>query len=130
MKKFLPLALLAVMAISCDFPEHYWIKMPECSSTGEFEQATDFEGYSPADFRYKFLHFEQRGARTFMFTEFINDSVCVQVPIWVDRWDKLEGMLQRNGEGYPKELYDLKWELVLEADEAVIKYVDMHRIID
>lgn len=125
----LALAILGLTA-SCDLPDHYWVKMPECQTTVEFESATDFMETSPTDFRYKFLHFEQRGPRTYMFTEFINDSICVQVPIWVDKWDKLEGMLRTGGEGYPKELYDLKWELIQEEQGATIKYIDMHRIID
>jgi len=67
---------------------------------------------------------------TFMVTSFRTSKACFDVTILVENWDKLAGMKRTNGYSYPKELYDLKWELVGDEGMKLVKYVDMHQIID
>jgi hypothetical protein len=48
----------------------------------------------------------------------------------VSVWDKLDGMKRTNGKSYPRELHRLEWEIVTTGQQAIIRYVDMRRVID
>ncbi len=82
------------------------------------------------DFRYRFKGFELFEKDTFMYVEFINAEYCLLVDVLVRRWDKLNGMLRTKGVAYPKELFDLKWQIIEEKGIRKVLYMDMHKIID
>lgn len=85
---------------------------------------------SPVDFRYFFKTFQEEGNHTFMITNFRNKESCFDIKVLVNKWDKLAGMKRTNGVSYPRELYDLKWEIKLINGEKFVEYIDMHKIID
>jgi len=129
MKQYLIVLLLGLSVNSCDFPDYYWEKLPECDVEIVVNHLTYLEQHTPKDFRYTFITFMQEDGKIIMHTKFISDKGCFTVPVLVDKWDKLEGMLKTNGKSYPKELYDLKWHLE-DRNGTLVVYDDMHRIID
>ena len=123
---------------SCDFPEHYFKSEPECKSDTSNDLKEENQKLSvaklkdkaPTDYRYFFKTFQEEGINTFMITNFRNDESCFDVKVLVDKWDKLAGMKRTNGKSYPRELYDLKWEIKSINGSETVKYIDMHKIID
>ena len=129
---------ILVLVSSCDFPEHYFTPEPECKSesTNDLDKENQkilvekLKNKNPHDFRYFFKTFEEERNNTFMITNFRNDESCFNIKILVNQWDKLAGMKRTNGQSYPKELYDLNWEIKLDNGEDIVEYIDMHKIID
>ena len=120
---------------SCSFPEHYFTSLPDCTEEKSLVLSPDLlldklKNHKSSDFRYKFESFVSRGNETYMLTNFRTDEICFNAMILVDRWDKLAGMRRTNGVSYPKELYDLQWEIVKIEGKETLRYVDMHDIID
>lgn len=137
------LVFFAILFTACSFPDHYFTAQPDCVSSEHFVgmESVDSEVYqttartilidkSPTDFRYFFNTFQEEGSKTYMVTNFRNDELCFDVKVYVDKWDKLEGMRRVNGKAYPKELYDLKWKLAEIDGQMEVHYQDMHDIID
>ena len=104
--------------------------MPECKVEIAVNHVSYLELYSPEDFRYTFITFIQENEEIIMHTKFVSENGCITVPILVEKWDKLEGMLKANGESYPKELYELNWSLQDRNGRTLVVYEDMHCIID
>ena len=130
MKQYLVVLLIGLSLYSCDFPDYYWKKMPECKVEIAVSHLSYLELYSPEDFRYTFITFIQENEEIIMHTKFVSENGCITVPILVEKWDKLEGMLKANGESYPKELYELNWSLQDRNGRTLVVYEDMHCIID
>ena len=142
MKAFLMLLLVLITVSSCDLPEHYFTSSPECTDEKAIVEGDalttenqgilreTIKGKTPKVYRYFFEIFVEEGDNTYMITNFRNEEACFSMKILVDKWDKLEGMRQANGEAYPKELYDLEWELKTVNGQEEVVYIDMHRIID
>ena len=130
MKQYLVVLLIGLSLYSCDFPDYYWKKMPECKVEIAVNHVSYLERYRPEDFRYSFITFIQEDEEIIMHTKFVSENGCITVPILVEKWDKLEGMLKANGESYPKELYKLHWSLQDRDGRTFVVYEDMHRIID
>lgn len=143
MKTNLLFFLILFLANSCDLPEHYFVSAPECIAENEMLQTGDpltaenqqflrdsLRNKSPKDFRYFFKTFEEEARNTYMITNFRNDTTCFDIKILVDNWDKLAGMRRVNGKAYPKELYDLKWQITNVSGQEEVVYIDMHDIID
>ena len=134
--QFILLTLLSIT--SCDFPEHYFADAPACVSDTttnlkpEKQKAlvAQLQNQQPSDYRYFFQTFVEEGNNTYMITNFRNKTACFDIKILVDKWDKLEGMKRTNGVSYPKELYDLKWEIQSINGQSIIRYLEMHDIID
>lgn len=134
--QFLFLLLLSIT--SCDFPEHYFIDAPVCTAdtTNDLQPEkqkvliAQLQNQQPSDYRYFFKTFVEKGSDTYMITNFRNETACFDIKILVDKWDKLAGMKRTNGVSYPKELYDLKWEILSVNDQQVVRYLEMHDIID
>ncbi len=129
---------LILFICSCDLPKYYFSSAPECNSetTNDLEQKNQenliamLKDRQPKDYRYFFKTFKEEGKFIYMVTNFRNDESCFDVKILVDTWDKLAGMKRTNGYSYPKELYDLNWEIKSTGRKETIRYIDMHRIID
>lgn len=135
-------AILILGAYTC-FPKYYFTPSAECTAEGMLIENGDpliarnqqilrnkIRTQTPTDFRYYFKTFVDEGSTTYMITNFRNDSLCFDIKMLVDNWDRLGGMRRNNGKGYPKELYNLQWIIQnLDGKEEVI-YSDMHRIID
>tara|TARA_B100000768_G_scaffold177002_1_gene190581 strand:+ start:1954 stop:2346 length:393 start_codon:yes stop_codon:yes gene_type:complete len=130
MKQYLVALLVGFSLYSCDFPDYYWEKMPECKVEIAVNHVSYLERYRPEDFRYSFITFTQEDEEIIMYTKFVSENGCITVPVLVERWDKLEGMLKANGKSYPKELYELHWSLQDRDGRTLVVYEDMHRIID
>ena len=130
MKQYLVVLLIGLSLYSCDFPDYYWKKMPECKVEIAVNHVSYLELYSPEDFRYTFITFIQENEEIIMHTKFVSENGYITVPILVEKWDKLEGMLKANGESYPKELYELNWSLQDRNGRTLVVYEDMHCIID
>jgi len=145
MKKIIlfSLALILIIGAYTCFPKHYFSPTVKCSAEGILILNGDplstgnqqilrgkIRDHASTDFRYYFKTFEEEESRTYMITNFRNDSLCFDIKILVDKWDRLEGMRRKNGKAYPKELYNLKWELKNIAGKEEVVYLDMHRIID
>ncbi len=139
---FFLLTGLLIFYLACDLPEHYWSESPECHPSAFIGAAMPaslayqskvrvfLADKKAEDFRYFFDTFMDEGAKTYMMTEFRNENECFTGKILVRDWSKLEGMRRVNGKAYPKELYDLKWEIQTIDGKQEILYVDMHDIID
>lgn len=143
MKGIVLIIASVLMLFSCSFPEHYFDEVPECTRNAEspdskMDLSYDSQAYfrnilkdsSPKDFRYFFEEFRTEGDQSFMVTNFRNENYCFSMKVLVEDWSKLEGMKKANGEGYPKELFDLKWVIEQMNGEEEIIYRDMHDIID
>ena len=123
---------------SCNFPEHYFTSEPECKSEtandlnkkNQKALVNELKNRTPNDFRYFFETFKEQGNKIFMITNFRNENSCFTIKMLVDKWDRLAGMKRTNGNSYPKELYDLKWEITSIDGEEIVRYIDMHKIID
>jgi len=137
------LILLVCSLTACSLPEHYFVSKPECIESEVFTNQGAASGAvyqsqvrailaneSPESFRYFFLEFIDEGTKSYMMTNVRNETYCFDAKILVDDWSKLAGMKRVNGKGYPKELYDLKWELKTLYGQAEIRYLNMHDIID
>lgn len=137
------LGLFLFSIIACDFPEHYFTPQPECVHKIEFSDTPNSESETyqrlilehikaknPEHFRYFFKTFIDENDATYMMTNFRNNDACFDIKILVEKWDKLAGMKRVNGRAYPRELYDLKWELASIDGKAQVVYMDMHKIID
>ncbi|MFK7808145.1 MAG: hypothetical protein AB8F74_10135 [Saprospiraceae bacterium] len=130
--------LITTLIIANNFPEHYFKAKLECvsNSDNDLQPAvqqqliTQLKSKQPSDFRYFFKTFDEEGEQTFMITSFRNEATCFNVKVLVEQWNKLGGMRRTNGKAYPKELYDLKWEVKEIDGKEVVYYLDMHRIID
>jgi len=85
---------------------------------------------SSSDYRYRFKSFVDKGAQTYMIVTFISETQCFDVLMKVRKWDALGGMRKTNGKSYPKELRNLKWEIVEEGNTIEINYLGMSHIID
>jgi len=137
-QQILILIITLISIGSCDFPEYYFTSEPECKSenTDDLKEENQkilieqLKSKTPSDFRYYFKTFEEEGNNTFMITNFRNEDSCFDIKILVEKWDKLAGMKRTNGYSYPKELFDLKWELIMNNEKEIVKYIDMHKIID
>ena len=142
MKQILILLFVLLTVNACNLPEDYFTSSPECTNEkvvveGDVlnveNQQTLREMIKDKDrkvYRYFFETFVEEGEHTYMITNFRNDEVCFSMKVLVNKWDKLEGMRKANGEAYPKELYDLEWELKSVNGQEEVVYIDMHRIID
>lgn len=143
MKKFLILFSILTIITSCDLPEHYFSAKPACTSNqnslesdvvlSQENQKTlrdKIRNKQPKDYRYFFETFLEEKNKTYMITNVRNAESCFNLKILVDKWDKLSGMRRTNGVSYPKELYDLKWEIKTVENQEEIVFVDMHKIID
>jgi len=127
---------------ACDFPTNYFTPAPECISENELigkdvlsdekQQVlrTSLKEKTYQDFRYFFKSFMKEGNQTFMIVNFRNETSCFDMKMLVNNWDKLRGMRRTNGKGYPNELYELIWEIQEVNDKKVLRYLDMHKIID
>ena len=88
---------------------------------------------APTDFRYFFKTFLEEADKSYMITNFRNKESCFDVKVLIEEWYSghlLAGMHRTNGVAYPKELYDLKWDLKIINQQEEIVYLTMHRIID
>ena len=136
--------LLFILFFVCRFvifvPEHYHTPEPECNQAETFdlsiagtahlsELKTNLKTKSPNSYRYFFKTFLEEN-KIYMVVNFRNEKECFDVKILVDKWDKLTGMRWANGKSYPKELYDLKWEVEEVNGVEEVVYLDMHPIID
>ncbi len=138
MKRILLFASILIFTSSCDFPKHYFTPEPVCTSETADDLKTEnqktlvanLKNKQPKDYRYFFKTFEEGAYHTFMITNFRNDESCFDIRVLVDKWDKLAGMKRTNGYSYPNELHDLNWEIQSINGENIIKYIDMHKIID
>lgn len=135
--------VIVVILGACNVPDHYFTPAPECTTkqskeykAGELTEIVQsdlrnrLKKKSPKDYRYFFETFSEEGKSIYMITNFRNDRECFNIKVLVNKWDKLEGMRKANGESYPSELYDLKWELRTINGQEEVVYIDMHRIID
>ena len=142
MKRYFILIFMLIVS-SCDFPEHYFSPAPECiSNQNSYENDADLSqpnqkilrdkvrNKTPKDYRYFFKTFTEEMNNTYMVVNFRDSESCFNLKILVNKWDKLRGMHQKNGISYPKELYDLKWEIRTVNNQEEIVYLDMHKIID
>lgn len=84
----------------------------------------------PSEYRYFFKTFHEKNGKSYMTTNFRNTSVCFDIDIQVDNWEKLAGMKQKNGVSYPKELVNLKWSLEKIGNDTIVIYKDMNWIRD
>lgn len=143
MKKKIILGLFLLCIMSCDFPEHYFSPKPECTQEVVFSASNDtaseiyqnlilnkVRDKQPTDFRYFFETFVEEDGQTYMMTNFRHSTACFNIKMLVQKWDKLAGMKRTNGRAYPKELYDLTWELKMVNGKEQVVYVDMYKIID
>lgn len=146
LKSFTLLATLVLLTFSsCDLPEHYFEPKPECHNSLDFfdtnaadAQSTAYQTKAinllrdkkPHQFRYFFKTFLEEKRNTYMLTNFRNEVHCFDVKILVEDWTKLAGMRRTNGKSYPKELYNLKWEITNINGKQEVLYIDMHDIID
>ncbi len=127
-----------MLLASCNFPEHYFTAKPECNSEipnslkeeNQRKLINQLKDIKPTDYRYFFKTFEEDVSDTYMVTNLRNKESCFDLRILVDDWDKLSGMRRKNGVSYPEELYDLKWVIESINGKDVMKYIDMHDIID
>lgn len=138
MKNVLFLLFTITMLSSCSFPEHYFSSAPECTNEESHDKqelttenqtklANKIKQKEPKEYRYFFKTFLEERDDTYMVVNFRNDEACFNVKMLVDKWDKLAGMRKTNGQSYPKELYDLQWEI---NGNNQIAYLDMQKIID
>jgi len=119
-------------------PKYLFVQEPACSSdtSGDLLPArqemlvTRLQDKSPSDYRYFFQTFLEEGGHTYMVANFRSDTDCFDIKMLVDKWDKLTGMKRTNGKSYPRELHRLEWEIVTTGKQAVVRYVDMRRVID
>ena len=114
-------------------------KAPDCITPQELSGATlsqkeyqtivfnYLENSDPSEYRYFFKTFVDEEDNTYMITNFRNEKTCFDVNVFIADWSKLNGMRKVNGESYPKELRNLKWEL---KEEMEVHYSDMDDIID
>lgn len=114
-------------------------KVPDCNIPVELTQLdlskekyedvvfSYLQNSDPEDYRYFFKTFLEKGNSTSMLVNFRNENTCFDVEILVKDWSILSGMRKVNGKSYPKELRNLKWELL---DGQLVKYLSMDRIID
>ncbi len=143
MKLALLIISSALLAISCNLPEHYFDEVPACKRSADspdpkldlsYESQAYFRNIlkdrSPQEFRYFFEEFRTEGDQSFIVTNFRNENYCFSMKVLVEDWSKLEGMKKANSEGYPKELFDLVWVIEQMNGEEEIIYRDMHAIID
>jgi len=143
MKRCIFVMVVLISLNSCNLPDHYFDEKPECNRSIEhpnpkldlsYEVQSIYRNQlkesSPEAYRYFFEEFREEGDQTFMITNFRNETECFTMKILVEDWSKLKGMRVNNGEGYPKELFDLKWIIKEMNDEEEIIYSEMHRIID
>lgn len=144
MKQFLLLSLLLILSSSCNFPEHYFTEAPICkaaentsnlplSEASQQRIKAQLKTKAPTDFRYFFKTFLEEADKSYMITNFRNKESCFDVKVLIEEWypgHLLAGMHRTNGVAYPKELYDLKWDLKIINQEEEIVYLTMHRIID
>lgn len=135
--------LLIILGAYTCFPKHYFSSTVECVSEGRLTENGDplnsdnqqilreeIRNSTPENFRYYFKTFVEEASKTYMITNFRNDSLCFDIKILVDKWDRLAGMRRTNGKGYPNELYNLKWEIKNRNGREEVVYLDMHKIID
>lgn len=137
MKYIIAICFCAVFA-SCELNP----PPPDCIVSIEFENLkADSEAYNsevmlllertvPSDYRYFFNTFLTEKEESYMIVNFRNEKSCFDVKIFVDKWDKLAGMLRVNGKAYPKELVNLEWTIELVDDKKTVVYQDMNTIID
>jgi len=139
MKKIQITLLFAIFFYtSCDFPKDYFSPEPDCFNKvsyvldhkDQMRLLPLLEKSKPQDYRYFFKSFEEVNSQVYMVTNFRNEEVCFDMRILVDKWDKLAGMKRANGYSYPKELYDLLWEITYLDGKKTVRYLDMHDIID
>ncbi len=127
-----------ILLSSCNIPEHYFTAKPECNSEipnslneeNQRKLIEQLKNKKPTDYRYFFKTFQEDESDTYMVTNFRNKESCFDLRIVVDDWGKLAGMRRKNGVSYPEELYDLKWVIESINGRDVMKYIDMHEIID
>lgn len=135
---FISIIICLTLITSCNLPEHYFESPPDCVSQTSNDLNVQKQSAlvsalaqkNSSDYRYFFKTFIEEGDQTFMITNFRNKTECFDIKLWVDKWDKLEGMRKVNGKAYPKELFDLTWEIISEQEKKYAKYIDMHHIID
>lgn len=133
------LVAFSVTAITAfTLPKYLFVSEPACSSdtSGDSLPArqamlvTRLQDKSPSDYRYFFQTFLEEEGQTYKVTNFRNDTDCFDIKMLVNDWDKLDGMKRTNGKSYPRELHRLEWEIVTTGQQAVVRYVDMRRVID
>ena len=131
-----------LLALFIALPRYYFTASPACVEDAAFSglgygtpeyraAAVEILSHSqPQDFRYFFKTFSAEGADTYMVVNLRSKAHCFDVPVLVERWDKLDGMRKTNGRSYPKELYGLKWSLQERGGRQTVVYEDMRAIID
>jgi len=129
-------SLTAITAFT--LPKYLFVPEPACSSDTSYDLlparqemlVTRLQDKSPSDYRYFFQTFLEEEGQTYMVTNFRNETDCFDIKMLVNVWDKLDGMKRTNGKSYPRELHRLEWEIVTTEQQAVVRYVDMRRVID
>lgn len=124
--------------VSCDLPKHFFSPEPVCkvknpNDLREEEQKkliSLLKDKQSEDYRYFFKTFAEEGNQVFMQVNFRSQASCFDIKMLVDKWDKLGLMRPTNGQYYPRELYDLKWKITMLDGKEMVKYVDMHKILD
>jgi hypothetical protein len=126
-------------------PKAYFLSRPDCNNTFDHSlpgredfTSTDYqqevikllESRQPEDFRYFFKTFLSEGDNHYMIVNFRNSEQCFDVKMKVNKWDKLTGMRQTNGQAYPEELHELAWAIKEAGGRKEVLYQDMHAIID
>ncbi len=132
------ITFLLIFLSACGLPEHYFSPKPECESVEASKTKSKshqdlifiLKTQKPKEYRYFFNYFSEKCDDNYINVNFRNEESCFDIMIYVDKWDKLGGMKEANGKSYPKELYDLEWEIIMIDGVESIKYVDMHSIID
>jgi len=136
---FFGVLIITMALLYSIFPRYYFAAEPLCvasfkdlSSEEAYEQAVlqTLRGQKPSDFRYFFQTFLQEDNKDYLVVNMRNKDFCFHAKILVENWDKLAGMKRTNGASYPKELYQLEWEIVKKDGQDVIFYKNMRTIID
>jgi|GEM_PF-590777 len=136
------LLILVSLLFRGSIPRHYFTDKPPCVNTDSLFRASGdstsdhkikilkiLKNSRPSDYRYFFKTFTEPD-RNYMLVNMRNDTCCFDVEILVLDWNILAGMRRTNGVSYPKELYDLEWEIDTVNGKEEVVYKDMHAIID
>ena len=139
--KYIIVIIFLTSLYSCNFPKHYFNPAPTCENTN-MQMEYDSPDYSvnnvhailkvnhPNEYRYYFKTFIEEDGINKILVNFRDKNLCMDVLLSIDSLGKLNGMKRTNGKSYPRELYDLQWELDERFGKLEVMYTDMHDIID
>ena len=142
LKFLLGAVVILLMSGYLILPRYYFTDPPQCRDTETIPDHLSIESTryqesileilmtsEPDDFRYFFRSFEGND-KSRVIVNFRNEFHCFDVKMLIREVPEINKMKNTDGQSYPGELYEVKWEINHDSSPAGVIMTGMHRIID